>query len=129
MFHLIIIIVITQEKINHLILMDDIKLLAKNEKEWETLKQAEGIYSQDIEADPKAPFSIATTPRCRGGALLHSLGMEFCTKNCVMLIMKSGKRQMTKEMQILNQQKKKKKKKKNVDTWEYWKQTPSNKRR
>ena len=25
-----------------------------------------------VEGDPKAPFSIATTPRCRGGALLHS---------------------------------------------------------
>ena len=26
-----------------------------------------------VEGDPKAPFSIATTPRCRGWALFHSL--------------------------------------------------------
>ena len=25
-----------------------------------------------VEGDPKAPFSIATTPRCWGSALLHS---------------------------------------------------------
>ena len=27
-----------------------------------------------VESDPKAPFSIATTPKCRGRALLLSLG-------------------------------------------------------
>ena len=70
--------------------MDDIKRFAKNEKELETLIHAVRIYRQDIgmefsiekcavqviskvklativEGDPKAPFSIATTPRCRGG--------------------------------------------------------------
>ena len=37
-----------QEKINHLMYMDDIKLFAKNEKELETLINAVRIYSQDI---------------------------------------------------------------------------------
>ena len=36
-----------QEKINHLIYMDEIKLFAKNEKELEILIQAVRIYSQD----------------------------------------------------------------------------------
>ena len=39
----------SQEKINHLMYMDDIKLFAKNEKELETLIHAIRIYSQDIE--------------------------------------------------------------------------------
>ena len=39
----------SQEKINHLIYMDDIKLVAKNEKELETLIHGVRIYSQDIE--------------------------------------------------------------------------------
>ena len=38
----------SQEKINHLIYMDDIKLFAQNEKELETLILAVRIYSQDI---------------------------------------------------------------------------------
>ena len=54
-----------QEKINHLIYMDDIKLLAKNERELETIKHASRIYSQDI-------------------------GMEFGIEKCAMLVMKSG---------------------------------------
>ena len=37
-----------QEKINHLMYVDDIKLLAKNEKELETLIHAVRIYNQDI---------------------------------------------------------------------------------
>ena len=37
-----------QEKINHLIYMDDSKLFAKNERELETLIQTVRIYSQDI---------------------------------------------------------------------------------
>ena len=35
-----------QEKINHLMYMEDIKLLSKNEKELETLIQTIGIYSR-----------------------------------------------------------------------------------
>ena len=38
----------SQEKINHLMYMDDIKKFAKNEKELETLVQTIRIYSQDI---------------------------------------------------------------------------------
>ena len=48
-----------------------------------------------------------------------------------MLIMKSGKRHMTEGMELTNQEKNKmfEEKKKRSNTWEYWKQTPSNKRR
>ena len=38
----------SQEKINHLMYIDDIKLFAKNEKELETLIHTGRIYSQDI---------------------------------------------------------------------------------
>ena len=38
----------SQEKINHLMYMDDIKLFAKNEKELETLIHAVRIYCHDI---------------------------------------------------------------------------------
>ena len=37
-----------QEKINHSMFMDDIKLFANNEKELKTLIHAVRIYSQDI---------------------------------------------------------------------------------
>ena len=37
-----------QEKINHLMYTDDIKLLAKKEKELEALRHTVRIYSQDI---------------------------------------------------------------------------------
>ena len=66
----------SQEKINHLMYMDDIKLFAKNEKELETLIHAVRIYSQDI-------------------------GMEFGIEKCAML-MKSGKRHMTDGMELPN---------------------------
>ena len=49
--------------------MDDIKLLSKKKK-LEILMQAMSIYSQDI-------------------------GTEFVIEKCAMLIMKSGKRQIT----------------------------------
>ena len=60
--------------------MDDIKLLAKNEKELETLIHAVRIYSQDI-------------------------GMEFGIEKCAMLIMKSGKWHMTDGMELPNHNK------------------------
>ena len=69
-----------QEKINHLKYMDDIKLFAKNEKVLETLIQAVRIYTQDI-------------------------GMEFGIETCAMLIMRSGKRHMTEEIELTNQEK------------------------
>ena len=58
--------------------MDDIKLFAKNKKEWETLIHIVRINSQDI-------------------------GMEFGIEKCAMLVMKSGKRYMTKGVQLPNQ--------------------------
>ena len=52
--------------------MDGLKMSAKNGKEVETFLLTIRIYSKYklatiVEGDPKAPFSIATTPRCRGG--------------------------------------------------------------
>ena len=38
----------SQEKIDHLTYMDNIKLFAKNENEFETIIQAIRIYSQDL---------------------------------------------------------------------------------
>ena len=60
----------SQEKINHLMYMDDIKLFAKNEKELETLIHTVRIYSQGI-------------------------GIEFSIEKCAMLVMKSGKQHLT----------------------------------
>ena len=57
--------------------MDDIKLFAKNEKELETLIHTVRIYSREI-------------------------GMEFGIEKCEMLVMKSGKRQLTDEMELPN---------------------------
>ena len=68
----------SQEKINHLMYMNDIKLFAKNENELETLIRAVRIYSQDI-------------------------GMEFSIEKCAMLVMKSGKRHMNDRMELPNQ--------------------------
>ena len=48
----------SQEKINHLMYMDNKKLLAKNEKELETLINAVKIYSQDVEME----FGIENVP-------------------------------------------------------------------
>ena len=73
----------SQEKINHLMDMDDIKLFAKKEKELETLIHAVRIYSQDI-------------------------GIEFGIEKCAMLVMKCGKRHLTDGMELPNQDKKRK---------------------
>ena len=70
----------SQEKINHLMYMDDIKLFAKNEKELETQIHAVIIYSQDIE-------------------------MEFGIEKYAMLVMKSGKQHITDGMELPNQDK------------------------
>ena len=70
----------SQEKVNHLMYMDDIKLFAKNEKELETLIHTVRIYSRDI-------------------------GMEFGIEKCAMLVMKSGKRQLTDGMELPNKDK------------------------
>ena len=70
----------SQEKTNHLIYMDGIKLFAKNEKELETLIHAVRIYNQNI-------------------------GMEFGKQKCAMLVMKSGKQHMTDGMEVPNHDK------------------------
>ena len=67
----------SQEKVNHLMYMDYIKLFAKNEKELETLIHTVRIYSWDI-------------------------GMEFGIEKSGMLVMKSGKRQLTDGMELPN---------------------------
>ena len=60
--------------------VDDNKLFAKNQKELETLIHAVRIYSQDI-------------------------GMEFGIEKSAMLVMKSGKRHLTDEMEQPNKDK------------------------
>ena len=67
----------SQEKINHQMYMDDIKLLAKNEKELETLIHTVRIYTQDIE-------------------------MEFGIEKCVILVRKGCKQHMTDGMELPN---------------------------
>ena len=87
----------SQEKINHLMYMDDIKLFAKNEKKLETLLQTVRIYHQDI-------------------------GMEFGIDKCAMLVLKTGKydrRNLPNQEKIRTLGEK--------DTCEYWKMTPLNK--
>ena len=61
-----------------IIILDDIKLLAKNEKELETLIQTVRIYTQDI-------------------------GMGFCIEKCSMLVLKSGKGHTTEGVELPNQ--------------------------
>ena len=70
----------SQEKIKHLMYMDNIKLFAKNEKELETLIHAVRIYSQDI-------------------------GIESGIEKCAVFVMKSGKRHLTVGMELPNQDK------------------------
>ena len=70
----------SQEKINHLMYMDDIKLFTKNEKELETLIHTIRIYSQGI-------------------------GMEFGIEKCALLVMKSGKQHLTGGIEVPNQDK------------------------
>ena len=70
----------SQNKINHLMYIDDIKLFAKSEKELETLIHAVRLYIQDI-------------------------GMGFGKEKCAMLVMKSGKRHLTDGMELPNQDK------------------------
>ena len=70
----------SQEKLNHLMYMDDIKLFTKNEKELETLIHTIRINSQDI-------------------------GMEFGIEKCALLVMKSGKRHLTDGIELPNKNK------------------------
>ena len=68
----------SQEKINHLMYMDNIKLFTKNEKELKTLIHTVKIYNQDI-------------------------GIEFGIEKCAMLVMKSGKQHATEGFELPNQ--------------------------
>ena len=70
----------SQEKIKHLMYMDDIKLFAKNEKELEDLIHTGRIYSQDV-------------------------GMELGIEKCALLIMKSDKQHLTDGIELPNQDK------------------------
>ena len=67
----------SQEKINPLMYMYNVKLFSKNEKEMETLIHAVRIDSQDID-------------------------MEFGIEKCAMLVMKIGKQHMTDGMELPN---------------------------
>ena len=55
----------SNEKINHLLFMDNLKLYSRHEKELDSLVQTIGIFSKDIE-------------------------MEFGIKNCAMLVIEKG---------------------------------------
>ena len=70
----------SQEKIDHLMHMDSIKLVAKKEKELETLIHAVRIYSRDT-------------------------GMESGIEKCAILVMKSGKLYLTDGMELPSQDK------------------------
>ena len=69
----------SQEKINDLMYIGDMKLFAKNEKQkkLETLIDTVRIYSQDI-------------------------GMEFGIEKCALVAMKSGKRHLTDGIELSN---------------------------
>ena len=58
--------------------IDEIKLFAKNERQLETLIRTVRIYSRDI-------------------------GMEVGVEKCAMLVMKSGKQELTDRMELPNQ--------------------------
>ena len=93
----------SQEKINHLMYMDGIKLFTKNEKELETLINGVKIYSQDIE-------------------------MEFGIEKCAMLVMKSGKRHWLMEWNYqITTKSERLEKMKPTNTWVSWRLTPPNK--
>ena len=68
----------SQEKVNHQMYMDDIKLFAKNEKELGALIHTIRIYSQDIR-------------------------MEFGIEKCALLVMESVKRYLTDGIELPNQ--------------------------
>ena len=70
----------SQEKVNHLMYMDDIKRFAKDKKELETLIHTVKIYSRDI-------------------------GIEFGIEKCAMLVMKSGKRHLNDGIELPNKDK------------------------
>ena len=93
----------SQEKINQLMYIDDIKLFTKYEKELEPVIHAVRIYSQDI-------------------------GMEFCMEKWAMLVMKRGKRHITGEWSYqIKTRLQCSEKTKPINTWASWRLTHSNK--
>ena len=82
----------SQEKINHLMYLDDINLLAKNEKELETLKHTVRIFSQDI-------------------------GMVLGIEKGAMLVMKSGNRHMMEESNNQIKSTSESSKKRDIESW------------
>ena len=70
----------SQEKINHLMYIDDIKRFSENEKELEAQIHTERIYSQDI-------------------------GVEFGKEKYIIQVMKSRKRHITDGMELSNKDK------------------------
>ena len=89
----------TQEKINHLMYIDNIKLFAKNDKELETLILAVRIYSPDR-------------------------GMEFGVEKCPILIMRSGETTYNRRNGTTKSRKNQNARRKG--NYKYWKLTPSN---
>ena len=87
--------------------MDGIKLFAKNEKEFETLIQEVMIYCDYIKMK-----SIRHRKMCRANKKKRQ------TTN-------KGRNRTTKSRKNQNARKKRKL----TNTWEYWKRTPSSKRR
>ena len=69
----------SQEKINHLMYMDDKKVFAKNERKLETLIRTIRIYCQD-------------------------LGIEFSCEKCAMIVRKFWKRETMAGIKLLNQE-------------------------
>ena len=56
--------------------------------------------------------------------------MEFSIEKYAMLILKTGKRKMTERIELQNKEDSERlEKRKITSTWEYWKQTSSNKQR
>ena len=93
-----------QEKINHFMYMDDIKLFTNNEKQLVTLIQTIRIYSQDIEME---------------------FGIKMCRTNNEKLKNINDRRNRTAKGR--KNQNTREKKKKITCSWEYLKRTPSNK--
>ena len=92
----------SQDKINHLIYIDDIKLFANNDKELETLIHTVRVYSRGI-------------------------GMEFGIEKSAMLVIRSGKRHLTEWNYQIKARLERSKKTKPTNRWASWRLIPSNK--
>ena len=96
--------------------MDDIKLFVKNEKK----KKKKERKKRKKEKKWKPQYRQQS----------DEMRMEFGIEKCAMLIMKSEKQQMTERFELSNQEKPERSdKRKLTNIWDYWKRTPSIKRR